>query len=95
MSIQLSELAENSLNEIFDYYIEHAGFHVAEDIEIRILKQITSITGFETAFPKSEVYPETRKLVIMKLPYVAFIRELQSGLWEVVDIIHTSRKLPK
>ena len=95
MSIELSELAENSLNEIFDYYIEHAGFNVAEDIEIRILKQIKSITGFEEAIPKSEIYPGTRKLVISKLPYVAFIRELPSKSWEVVDIVHTSRKLPK
>ena len=95
MSIELSELAENSLNEIFDYYIKHAGFNVAEDIEIRILKQIKSITGFEEAIPKSEIYPGTRKLVISKLPYVAFIRELPSKSWEVVDIVHTSRKLPK
>jgi plasmid stabilization system protein ParE len=95
MSIALSELAENSLNEIFDYYIENAGFNVAEDIETRILAQIKSLAGFEEAIPKSEIYPGTRKLVISKLPYVAFIRELQSGSWEVVDIVHTSRKLPK
>ena len=40
MSLGLSEIAEQSLNEIFDYYVENAGFNVAEDIEIRILKHI-------------------------------------------------------
>jgi plasmid stabilization system protein ParE len=94
MPIALSNLAENSLNEIFDYYLEHAGFNVAEDNEVQILSQIKSITGFETAIPRSDIYPGTRKLVISKLPYVAFIRELPAGTWEVVDIVHTSRKIP-
>ena len=94
MSIALSSLAEKSLNDIFDYYLEHAGFNVAEDNEIRILSQIKSIIGFEKAIPRSDIYPNTRKLVISKLPYVAYIRELPTGSWEVVDIVHTSRKLP-
>ena len=28
-------------------------------------------------------------------PYVAFIRPIAVDMWEVVDIVHTSRKLPK
>jgi len=29
------------------------------------------------------------------MPYVAFIRALSPAVWEVIDIVHTSRKLPK
>jgi plasmid stabilization system protein ParE len=44
--------------------------------------------------PASDLCPGTRKLVIRNLPYVAFIRQLDSDVWEVVDVVHTARKLP-
>ena len=95
MPIQLSELAEQSLDQIVTYYAEVANEEVSESIENRILGQIEAINGFETSIPISVIFPGTRKLVISKLPYVAFIRERSKEVWEVVDIVHTSRKLPK
>jgi plasmid stabilization system protein ParE len=95
MPIQLSELAEQSLDQIVTYYAEIANEEVSESIENRILGQIEAINGFEKSIPISEIFPGTRKLVISKLPYVAFIRERSKEVWEVVDIVHTSRKLPK
>ena len=53
------------------------------------------LDGFEMSIPESQILPGTRKLVISKLPYVAFIRKVGGKEWEVVDIIHTSRKIPK
>ena len=47
------------------------------------------------SIPASDVYPGTRKLVISNLPYVAFIRQLSGTDWQVVDVVHTARKLPK
>ncbi len=47
------------------------------------------------SIPASELFPGSRKLVISNLPYVAFIRQLDGAVWEVVDIVHTSRMLPK
>ena len=47
------------------------------------------------SIPASDVYPGTRKLVISNLPYVAFIRRLSGTDWQVVDIVHTARWLPK
>ena len=47
------------------------------------------------SIPASDIFPGTRKLVISNLPYVAFIRQLDGAVWEVVDLVHTSRKLPK
>ena len=95
MSIQLSDLAEESLDEIVAFYAEVVSEDFSESIEKRIMAQIKAIDGHEMSIPRSEIFPTTRKLVISKLPYVAFIRDLPSGLWEVVDIVHTSRKLPK
>lgn len=95
MPIRWSEQAQNSLFEILKYYETEVNQTFADSVEDRIVRQVEKIQGFETAIPKSEVYPNTRKLVISKLPYVAFIRERSSGAWELVDIVHTSRKLPK
>lgn len=92
---KLSELAEDSLDEIVAYYAVTVNEDFSESIENRILDQIDAIDGFEKSIPVSEIFPTARKLVISKLPYVAFIRERSNGLWEVVDIVHTSRKLPK
>lgn len=87
--------AEESLFEILKYYELEVSEEFSESIEDRIYSQVDKLEGFEKAIPKSSIYQGTRKLVISKLPYVAFIRELPNGSWEVVDIVHTSRKLPK
>jgi hypothetical protein len=42
----------------------------------------------------SDLFPGTRKRVISNLPYVAFIRQLDGEVWEAIDIVHTSRRLP-
>ena len=95
MAFQWSDFALQSLEEILFYYETVAGIAVAEDIERRIFGQVEQMDLFPKALPQSYVYPGLRKLVISRLPYVAFIRELNPILWEVVDIVHTSRKLPK
>lgn len=95
MAIAWSLAAEDSLFEILNYYELEVGLNFAESIENRIYAQIEKLDGFEESIPRSDIYPAMRKLVISKLPYVAFIRERSKGMWEVVDIVHTSRKLPK
>ncbi|MDR2194995.1 MAG: type II toxin-antitoxin system RelE/ParE family toxin [Gallionellaceae bacterium] len=96
MSIQWSDFALRSLEEIIFYYEVEAGREIAEEIECRIFDQIEERTNlFPAANPESDVFPGLRKLVIDHLPYVAFIRPIAPNLWEVVDIVHTSRKLPK
>ncbi len=95
MPLQWTELAENSLFEILTYYETVAGLGVADAVEKRIFEHIQKISGFEVSTPESDLVPSTRKLVIPKLPYVAFIRQRADDIWEVVDIVHTSRKFPK
>jgi plasmid stabilization system protein ParE len=95
MPITLSTLARESLLEILDYYEVEVSEEFADAIEERITKQIFDLDGFEMSIPESQILPGTRKLVISKLPYVAFIRQVSVKEWEVVDIIHTSRKIPK
>jgi plasmid stabilization system protein ParE len=95
MPISWTLEAEESLAEILKYYELEVSEEFSEVIEDRIFSQVDKLEGFEESIPRSDIYPNTRKLVISKLPYVAFIRELPSKSWEVVDIVHTSRKLPK
>lgn len=95
MAMTWSLAAEESLFEILNFYELEVGLNFAESIENRIYAQIEKLEGFEESIPRSDIFPTTRKLVISKLPYVAFIRERSKGVWEIVDIVHTSRKLPK
>jgi plasmid stabilization system protein ParE len=95
MSITWSEEADNSLFEILQYYENKVSQNFADSIEDRIIKQVDKIEGFELSIPESEIFPTSRKLVIKHLPYIAYIRQNKDETWEVVDIIHTSRKLPK
>ena len=94
MPISWTLEAEESLAEILKYYELEVSEEFSETIEERIYSQVDKLEGFEESIPRSDIYPGTRKLVISKLPYVAFIRELPTGSWEVVDIVHTSRKIP-
>lgn len=95
MALQWSDLALQSIEEIILYYELEAGRRVADAVENRIFEQIEIIDRYPMSIPESEIFPGTRKLVISKLPYVAFIRRIDEHLWEVIDVVHTSRKLPK
>jgi len=95
MAIRWSELSLQSLEEILFWYEAEAGRNVADSIEDRIFTQIGKMALFPMSAPVSEIFPSTRKVVIKNLPYVAFIRPIEGAHWEVVDIVHTSRKLPK
>lgn len=95
MAMRWSDFALRSLEEIILYYETEAGLAVADAIENRIFDQVEKIAPFPMRIPESDIYPGTRKLVFNHLPYVAFIRLIAANTWEVVDIVHTSRKLPK
>lgn len=95
MPITWSHEAEDSLFDILKYYELEVSSDLANSIEDRIIKQVDALNGFEMSIPQSQIFHDTRKLVISKLPYIAFIREVSKGQWQVVDIVHTSRKLPK
>ncbi len=95
MPIQWSDFALQSLEEIIFWYELEAGRQVADSIQNRIWWQVEKIESCPMSIPASELFPGARKLVISNLPYVAFIRQVDSTVWEVVDVVHTSRKLPK
>ena len=95
MAIQWSDYALQSLEEIIIWYELEAGRQVADSVQNRIWQQVEKMDSFPMSVPVSDIFPGTRKLVISNLPYVAFIRQLDGPMWEVVDIVHTSRKLPK
>ena len=95
MAMQWSDYALESLEEIIIWYELEAGRQVADSVQNRIWQQVEKIDAFPMSIPVSDLFPGARKLVISNLPYVAFIRQLDGAVWEVVDIVHTSRKLPK
>lgn len=94
MAMLWSDFALRSLEEIMLYYEAEAGLAVAGAIENRIFDQVEKIDQFPMSIPESDIYPGTRRLVFTNLPYVAFIRLNKANRWEVVDIVHTSRKFP-
>ena len=95
MAIQWSDFALQSLEEIIIWYEMEAGRNVADSIEGRIFMQIEKMDRFPMSVSVSDIFPGTRRVVITNLPYVAFIRPVAADVWEVVDIVRTSRKLPK
>ena len=95
MAIQWSNFALGSLEEIIIWYELEAGRQVADSVQNRIWQQVEKMDGFPMSIPVSDLFPGTCKLVISNLPDVAFICQLDGPVWEVADIVHTSRKLPK
>ncbi len=98
MQIYWSDFAFDSLIEIIAWYKVEAGDNVANAIKKRINKQISLYNEpllNPNSLHNSELLPEYKKLVIRNLPYIAYLHEDSNGDWEIVDIVHTSRKLPK
>ena len=62
---------------------------------LRVFKSVVKCGGMEQAELELNIGISTVSRHIKDLPYVAFIRPIQGGVWEVVDIVHTARKLPK
>jgi plasmid stabilization system protein ParE len=95
MAITWSDLALQSLEEIILYYEAEGGRNLADRAELEIWSQVEDSNRFPDAIQESDIFPGTRRLVIQTFPYVAFIRKIEGDFWEVVDVVHTSRKLPK
>ena len=95
MAIIWSDFALRSLEEIILYYESQGGRTLADRAESEIWDQVEKSNDFPEAIQASDIFPGTRRLVIHTFPYVAFIRQVGSNLWEVLDVVHTSRKLPK
>jgi plasmid stabilization system protein ParE len=95
MAIQWSDFALRSLEEIVLHYEAEGGRELANRAEMEIWSQVEDSNRFPEAIQESEIFPGTRRLVIRIFPYVVFIRKIELELWEVVDVVHTARMLPK
>ena len=72
-----------------------SGRELANRAEMEIWSQVEDSNRFPEDIQESEIFQGTRRLVIRIFPYVVFIRKTDSGLWEVLDVVHTARMLPK
>jgi len=86
MAIQWPDFALESLAEILIWYELEAGRPVADSVQNRIWQQVEKIDGFPMSIPASDLFPKTRKLVMTNLPCVAFIRQLDGAVGEVIVI---------
>lgn len=88
--------AEKDLFEILQYYEKQGGQILAKIIYDKIINATDKLAVFPESKPTSEdYYPDTRVLVIQKLPYKAFFRINENNKTvHVISIIHTSRQFP-
>jgi plasmid stabilization system protein ParE len=95
VTIEWSDFALQSMAEIIHYYEDEAGAAIADYVQGQLFSQVEKYTTFPNSAPDSDVFPGLKKVLIQRLPYVAFIREQRVGYWQVVDVVHSSRRLPK
>jgi plasmid stabilization system protein ParE len=93
MNIVWTSEALSDLESIIIYYLEKVGFETAVAIESRIVAQIESLNEFPERIRESERIAGAREAVIPKLPFIAFVRVLETDV-QVLNIVHTSRKFP-
>jgi toxin ParE1/3/4 len=93
MKIVWTSEALSDLESIIVYYLENVGFETAVAIESRIVAQIESLREFPERIRESERISDAWEAVIPKLPFIAFVRVLESDV-QVLNIVHTSRKFP-
>lgn len=95
-SVVYEPTAEADLLEILKYYEKQGGTNLAKIIYDKIIYATDKLAFFPESRPSSnDYYPNTRVLVIQKLPYKAFfsINENDKTV-SIVSIIHTSRLFP-
>jgi plasmid stabilization system protein ParE len=93
MNIVWTSEALSDLESIIIYHLENVGFETAVAIESRIIAQIESLNEFPERIRESERIAGAREAVITKLPFIAFVRVLETDV-QVLNIVHTSRKFP-
>jgi plasmid stabilization system protein ParE len=97
ITINWSDLSLYSVADIVFWYESNVDAKFADSVRRHIEDQIQIYAKpplNPNSIPNSDIYPEFKRLVISKYPYIAFIRQIDGDLWEVVDVVHTSRKLP-
>lgn len=94
MRILWSDLASESIIEIIAYYELEVDEAFADSVEADIVSQVAQMVHFPRSIPETDIFPNARKLVIKGFPYVAFLR-IRGDVLEVIDVVHTSRRLPK
>ena len=88
-------MAEEDLIAILTYYAEQGGTVLAETIFARIKTHIDRLEIFPYRTVESDAIPDTRELIIEKLPYKAYIHVVEaSKTVYVLRILHMARKVP-
>jgi len=90
--INWTKEAEQDLENILLYYLEHAGLSVAESVYSRIHEQIETLKFLPERCRIGRIQ-ETWGYVIARLPYIAVVH-VDNDTVSVLNIVHTARKYP-
>jgi len=90
--IEWTPEAEQDLESILLYHLEHAGVRIAESIYSRIKEQVASLTLFPQRCRPGRV-AQTKEYVITRLPYVVVVY-INDNMVYVLNVVHTARKYP-
>ncbi|HRO59451.1 MAG TPA: type II toxin-antitoxin system RelE/ParE family toxin [Burkholderiaceae bacterium] len=94
MEVFWTDEALDDLEKILAYYSQEAGPKTAEAVEKRIVAEIEALRTFPKRIRASSRIAGTRKLVVRRLPYIAFVKLVAEGI-VVLDIVHAARRFPE
>lgn len=93
MEILWTDEALDDLAEILAYYYAEASPRTAEAVERHIVEQVEGLLPFPERIRESERIPGARELVVSRLPYIVFVKQLADAI-VVLNVVHTARKFP-
>jgi toxin ParE1/3/4 len=92
MRIRWTDPALRDFSQICDYIQEHRGFDLARRVAISIYEQISGLSKFP-GLGRSGRKPETRELVLARLPYLAIYR-MHSDEIQILRLLHGAQQWP-
>jgi plasmid stabilization system protein ParE len=98
ISLSWTDQSLISMDEIVEWYENKVNTSFADSAKNKITNQIFFYTKpplSPNSLPDSDFYAGWKKLVIDGFPLIAYLRHIQNEEWEIMDVIHTSRKIPK
>lgn len=82
--------AELAIRDIFQHYVDVAGYEIADRNITMIEHAINTLDIMPNRCPVSDFSPNVRKLVMPKLPYLIFYTILDFEV-VILDVVHAKR----
>jgi len=93
MRLRWTEPAVRDLTSICDYIEKHGSAVISRRVAVSIYDQVTFLRKFPE-MGRTGRKPETRELVLNRLPYLAIYR-IRNGTIEILRILHGAQNWPE